>query len=389
LKSFADGKIDVYLGPTELGAADNLEQAIVDFIGGAESSLDIAVQEIDSMPIAEAIIEARWNGVAVPKPPPTADAARLLQWRSDQERAEEDAKKRRESLAINRVILAALLRNGIDVKGDFNPKIFHQKFIIRDYRGGAGPTSALLSGSANFTTHDTHHNLNNVFVFHDAGICREYLNEFKRLRKGQFGRGVTGPPPATIDLNGIPVKIAFAPDHTPELELMKQLLTVRADGPDAALQGGQIWFAIFTFNGSSGIDDTLLALARGGALVRGVLDRGQARQKWGLPAWLKHENLELRVPPSPGPPGFKVRKLHYKTAVIDDRTVVAGSFNYTRPANDFNDENLFVIGSAYDEIKEPRRTIAVDAARCRELATYVRAEIERIFALSKPFTPGG
>jgi phosphatidylserine/phosphatidylglycerophosphate/cardiolipin synthase-like enzyme len=39
------------------------------------------------------------------------------------------------------------------------------------------------------------------------------------------------------------------------------------------------------------------------------------------------------VPPTPGPAGFKVRKLHHKTAVVDDRTVVAGSFNYTRPAN--------------------------------------------------------
>jgi hypothetical protein len=38
VKSFADGKIDVYLGPVDLGAADNLEQAIVDFIGGARKS---------------------------------------------------------------------------------------------------------------------------------------------------------------------------------------------------------------------------------------------------------------------------------------------------------------------------------------------------------------
>ena len=65
MKTFADGKIDVYLGPVELGAADNLEPAIVDFIGGARKSLDIAVQEIDSMPIAEAIINARWKGVSV------------------------------------------------------------------------------------------------------------------------------------------------------------------------------------------------------------------------------------------------------------------------------------------------------------------------------------
>jgi len=65
VKSFAGDKIDVYLGPVELGAADNLEQAVVDFIGGARKSLDIAVQEIDSIPIAEAIINARWKGVSI------------------------------------------------------------------------------------------------------------------------------------------------------------------------------------------------------------------------------------------------------------------------------------------------------------------------------------
>jgi PLD-like domain len=338
VKSFADDKIDVYLGPVELGAADNLEQAIVDFIGGARKSLDVAVQEIDSIPIAEAIINARWKGVSinvfveqdyirtklekVPKPPEPdaasgetqADAIYRLQWRSDQDTAEEDLQRKRESLAINRVILSALLRNGIEVKGDFNPKIFHQKFIVRDYRGRARPGSALLTGSANFTHHDTHDNLNNVFVFHDARVCREYANEFLRLSMGQFGRGLLGDVPTTIGVNGVPVKIAFAPDHAPELELMKQLLTVRADGLQAELEGGQIWFAIFTFNGSSGIDDTLLALARGGVKIRGVLDRGQAHQKWALPPWLKHENLELRVPPKPGPAGFKVRKVHYKTA---------------------------------------------------------------------------
>ena len=49
----------------ELGAPDDLEQVIVDFIGGAKQSLDIAVQEIDSEPIAQAILDARWRGVAV------------------------------------------------------------------------------------------------------------------------------------------------------------------------------------------------------------------------------------------------------------------------------------------------------------------------------------
>lgn len=42
----------------------------------------------------------------------------------------------------------------------------------------------------------------------------------------------------------------------------------------------EILFAIFTFAGSSGTDDTMLALARAGMSIRGVLDPGQAAQDW-------------------------------------------------------------------------------------------------------------
>lgn len=389
---FASGKVEVFLGPQELGGADDLEAVIVDFIAGAKQSLDIAVQELDSLPIAEAIVDARWRGVqvevfleqdylrttlkATPDPPKAREgetpeeALRRTQWRSDEEEIDRET-----SLARNRWILAALLRNGVQVRGDFNPAIFHQKFVLRDYRGKAVRSTALLSGSANFTVTDTHRNLNNIFVFHDARICRQYRDEFAQLARGEFGRGAHGDVPRTYDLAGVPAKILFAPDHTPELEFMKQMLKVH--------EAGEIWFAVFTFAGSSGIDDTMLALARGGVQLRGVLDPGQARQKWAAPAWLHHPNIELRIPKREG--DFAgLRKVHHKLMVIDDRIVVAGSFNYTQPANDYNDENLFVLGSPHDEVEG----IEVIPNPVRDLGRYVRAELQRIFDLSEPFVPG-
>jgi len=36
MASFADGKIEAYVGPMELGAADNLEEVIVGFIAGRQ-----------------------------------------------------------------------------------------------------------------------------------------------------------------------------------------------------------------------------------------------------------------------------------------------------------------------------------------------------------------
>ena len=387
---FADGKIEAYFGPPGLGAADDLEQVIVDFIGGARKRLDIAVQELDSEVIARAILAASWRGVrvtlfleqdylrgalkrgsdGVPLPPKPKSgetqeqALERVQWLLDET-----------NLAENRRILGVLLRSDVQVRGDFNPKIFHQKFILRDYEDGKATkpgNPALLTGSANFTVTDTHVNLNHVFVFRSAYVCRQYEIEFAQLRLGQFGRGWHGDIPSTYDLGGVPVKVLFAPDHTPELELMKQMLKGQTE----------TLFAIFTFAGSSGVDDTMLALARGGMKIRGVLDPGQAAHDWAATKTMIHPNIELFVPRRTGV--FKtLRKLHHKLMVVDETIVVAGSFNYTQPANDFNDENLFVLGSPFQEVAG----VDVDTSNTRVLARYVKAEIERIIANSNPYTP--
>jgi len=63
--TFADGRIEAYVGPTELGAADDLEAVITDFVAGARSTLSVAVQELDSPAIAQALLDASWRGVRV------------------------------------------------------------------------------------------------------------------------------------------------------------------------------------------------------------------------------------------------------------------------------------------------------------------------------------
>ncbi len=385
MATFANGKIEAFVGPQELGAADSLEEVIVEFVRGARSSLDIAVQELDSEPIAQAILDARWRGVTVnlfleqdylrsplrgkpPKPPAlkpgeTAEQAlRRVQWDQDET-----------DLAANRRILAALLRSDIEVKGDFNPKIFHQKFVLRDYRNGRATTPgdpALLSGSANFTFTDTHRNLNHIFVFHNSNVCRQYELEIEQLKLGRFGREIHGAVPKVFDLGGVPTKILFAPVHTPELEIMKQMLKGR----------NEVYFAIFTFAGSSGIDDTMLSLARGGMTITGALDRGQAAQGWAAPKTMSDPRIRLYQPTK----ASGVRKLHHKLMVIDERIVLAGSFNYTEPANDYNDENIFVLGS----VDPVSHGVAVAPQPVEELARYMKSEIQRIIAqLSEPYVP--
>ncbi len=376
MASFANGKIEVYLGPTELGAPHNLENEIIKFIKGAQESLDIAVQEIDSEAIAQAIIDARWAGVKVrvfvehdyvlAEKPPTH---RVADNAPDERRLEVQWEefRRPSTQKTNRDIHMALLRNGVDIKADYNHNhIFHQKFIIRDrrYKTKEWNTSALLTGSTNFTNTGTHNNLNNVVIFNDPTIAWLYQLEFQEIRQGIFGKQSDFPEskPKTVNVDGVPVQILFAPDHSPEMEIMKQMLKCRK----------ALYFAVFTFSGSSGIDDAMLSLRLGNIQVRGVVDPMQGRQKWAATHWLHNQGIELFIPRKQS--GFG--KLHHKLMVMDDNIVVAGSMNFTRPANEFNDENIFIIGSPYDLTDDEGGP--VDHAECAKIATYFRTEIDRI-----------
>ena len=42
------GKIEIHMGPSQLGAPDDLEAAIIDFIAGAKKRLEVAIQELEN-----------------------------------------------------------------------------------------------------------------------------------------------------------------------------------------------------------------------------------------------------------------------------------------------------------------------------------------------------
>jgi phosphatidylserine/phosphatidylglycerophosphate/cardiolipin synthase-like enzyme len=361
------GSVEFFAGPPVLGGPDDLDQVIRSFIDGATTSLQIAVQELDSRAIAAAVLAAKARKVRVQiilegdyllEDPPVADP-----W------APAGANEG------NRVIHGALLRAGVDLITDLNPKIFHQKFIVRD---SGKPTAAVLTGSANFTLTDTGtnpaagvadkkgNNLNHVVILHGQRAAAQYQGEFERLRGGTFGalHERTEPRPAEFRLGGIRVKPIFAPDQGPEMEIMKQMLKAK----------DRVDFAMFTFAQSSGIDDTMAWLLRGGIPVRGVLDRGQGAQRWAATSPLKAAGAQLYV----NAPGNGVRKVHHKLMVIDQRLVIAGSFNYTSPAATLNDENIVVLG----DLEE---TDPVAEGAQQKLAAYALGEIDRIIsALSRP-----
>ncbi|MEM9955918.1 MAG: phospholipase D-like domain-containing protein [Chloroflexota bacterium] len=378
---FAEGLIEAYCGPKQLGAPDDLGDVIIDFINGAQKTLKIAVQELDSMAIAQAIIDAKWRGVRVQmfleQDYLIAERESLKDMLGESYEGDEDrwAVQWRESSdnnhAINREIFAALLRNGIDVKADYNPNIFHQKFIIRDYTTkDTNPPPAVLTGSTNFTVTGTNKNLNHVVIFHDKSIAYQYNQEFNQIRKGLFGQGDNtrgSTKPRVHNVGGVPVRILFSPDNVPELEMVKQMLKA----------SHRIDFAIFTFSGSSAIDDAMVMVNRAGVTIRGVLESKQANQKWSAREWLQRAGIQFYYPDDKDPMfQGKLGKLHHKLFIVDDSVVVGGSMNYTGPANDFNDENIFVIGSPYNLSEKDGGP--VNHSTLAELTGFFRNEINRI-----------
>ncbi len=382
MESFAGGKIDCYCGPADIDAPDDLEATIVDFISGTTETLDIAVQELDSFAIAEAVIAKRREGKSVRvllnrsylqddnehRPDPSLTTVAELA-------ADESAHK------VNREVFAALCRCDVEVRIDLNPddKIFHHKFALRDVRlkdgdkPRRGKQPGLLTGSANFTDTDCHKNLNHLFVFKDADLHDDFAQEFREAWAGEFGRGRLGKPPKTHNFSGVPVKVLFAPDHGPESEVVKQMLKCP--------KGGRIDFAMFTFVGSSAIDDVMIVLAGAERTVRGVLDRGQAAMPTAASQWLHGAGIEVLVPKPEKESG--IAKLHHKLAVIDGSTVIGGSFNYSEPATLYNDEAMLVLGSPHTKSEG----IEVDAPECAAIADFFSTEIERIRSLSRAWQP--
>jgi hypothetical protein len=63
------GSVEFYTGPVVLGGPDDLEQVVIEFITGAKKELLVAVQELDSRAVAEALIAAltSTDGPKVPR----------------------------------------------------------------------------------------------------------------------------------------------------------------------------------------------------------------------------------------------------------------------------------------------------------------------------------
>lgn len=92
--------------------------------------------------------------------------------------------------------------------------------------------------------------------------------------------------------------------------------------------------SVFTISDNR-LADAIVAAHKRGLEVRLITDNDKSLDEGSDIESLAAQGVEVRMDKSPN-------HMHHKFALIDDHTLVTGSFNWTRSASDFNQENILV-----------------------------------------------
>ena len=199
----------------------------------------------------------------------------------------------------------------------------HDKFVVLD-------GNAVWTGSWNATANDTFRNDNNMLRLADARIADNYRRKFDLLFAGHGGPGHRAP--LRFPLVGVAdyrIATAFAPDGDVSGQIVNTLRQAHSS----------IDLLAYTFT-SEPIADALVAARSRGVWVRGVVEQRNARVAGSAVPKLKCADVDVREDGNCG-------LMHDKVFVVDGRTVVTGSFNWTRQAQEANDENVVFVDNPW------------------------------------------
>jgi phosphatidylserine/phosphatidylglycerophosphate/cardiolipin synthase-like enzyme len=281
---------------------NGIDQYLAQAINAAQSTIDIAAFEFNLPSLTQTLIQAHRRGVRV-------------RFVTDDEHGLEDEDS----------TLGDLVKAGITVIDDDRSDLMHNKFIIIDGR-------QVWTGSWNLTLNGTFRNNNNVIAIDSAELAAIYTREFEEM----FGDRAFGPrSPSFSDsneqkviINDTPIQVYFAPEDEVGEKLAKLI-----DGAQSRVR-----FMAFSFTHDE-IGQAVMQRAHAGVTVEGIFEsRGSKTQYSELTAFYC-DNLAVRTDGNP-------RTFHHKVFIIDDETVVLGSFNFSAGADEGNDENVLIVTNA-------------------------------------------
>ncbi|WP_296225943.1 phospholipase D-like domain-containing protein [Ralstonia sp. UBA689] len=367
---------------------DDLERVIVQQIGHAKRSIDVAVMSMTLPNIARALVEAKQRGVAVRVVLDNSNNRNWIDLSTDEVAALSD-KQQELWLEINtlvdingdgeisdeeraaRDVPTLFTQANIPVIDDTNDGskgsgLMHHKFLVID---GA----VVVSTSANFTHSgffgdfglpNSRGNAENLVVVKSVELAQLYQAEFNYLwgdgpgttKRSKFGVRKPYRPARTIQTADGKVQVQFSPfsrsqsDDATSSGLIARTLSTASSSID---------IAAYVFTDAWVAEALRQAHTHRNIALRGAIDRSfvyyassATLDMWGIRRF--DANCELKPQTHPwekvathvGYPWLpEGDKLHHKIAVIDRRTVITGSHNWSAAANRTNDENLLVIES--------------------------------------------
>ena len=281
----------------------NSEKYFVKLIDSAKTTIDGAFYDLQDPGVVDAFIRAKKRGVQV----------RLI---TDDEnlKDKQDPTKPRQSIID--------LRNaGINVIDDNRGKLMHHKFMIVD-------DTTVWTGSMNLTTSSMFHHNNNSIMIRSPKLAQNFDAEFKRMyEKNQFGNNPHEIPNKDVNVSGISIRTFFSPGGGTMSAIIDELKKAQKS----------IKFMAFSMTDKN-VLDVMVQKKQAGLKVEGVFDNCLIPQYsiyWGL---RKGNVMSLR--------DGNQALMHHKVMIIDDETVVTGSFNFSKSADEGNNENAIIIKSA-------------------------------------------
>jgi len=368
---------------------DDLEQVIVDTIGSARSSIDIAIQELHLPRVAAALRDRHQAGVAVRvilehdySQPWSHITPEMLVRMEERDRTKytefmqlADANQNGQldaSEAETSDSVFILQRAGIPViddtaDGSKGSSLMHHKFVVVDRQ-------VVLSGSVNYSISEVHGdflssqstgNANHLLKITNFALAEVFEQEFAEM----WGTGMGNPsshhfglqkryrPPQQITLApGSTIVVQFSPTSSGRswYESVNGLIGMTLDRATHSVD-----MALFVFS-EQWLSNILANRHQQGVQIRALIDPSFAYRDYSealdmLGVTLPNKQCQVEEGNYPwteaittvGTPQLADGDLlHHKFAIVDQRIVISGSQNWSAAANNGNDENLLVIDNA-------------------------------------------
>lgn len=300
----------------------NLKNVIIQRINNAKRSIDAALYSLSGTvgaEVATALVNAKNRGVKI-RVIGEYDNRTTAPW-------------------------STLQNNGIPYINDYfgnnlNTGLFHNKFFVIDYRGGAPDSIWVLTGSWNPTDPGTNDDRQNLVEIQDVALAGAYTVEFEEMwgsttdvanaQNSRFSSRKFNNTPHNFVIGGKKIECYFSPSDK----------TTSNIGKTVGKAKKSVNIAMLTFTRKE-LADSIIVVKNKGSKTRVILSNNDDTGTQF--SYLQANGVDIRLK------GFTTGLLHHKYAIIDAEPtgftpyLITGSHNWSSAAENSNDENTLII----------------------------------------------